>query len=179
MKNLVIAIAMIFAANLVIGQTYSSKLSESTMTVNGTSTLHDWESIVEDFSATCTVSGEEVESASFSAKVKSIKSGTDSMDDNTYEALLADKHGQITFKSKTIKRSGSNLVVSGLLTIAGKSQNITMNLIMEKWKANSITVSGDYTLQMTDYGIEPPKAMWGTIKTGDEVTIKFEIVLYQ
>jgi polyisoprenoid-binding protein YceI len=50
---------------------------------------------------------------------------------------------------------------------------------MEKWKANSMTVSGDYTLKMTDYGIQPPKAMWGTIKTGDEVTIKFEIVLYQ
>jgi polyisoprenoid-binding protein YceI len=179
MKNLAIAIALIFATNMVIGQTYSSKLSESSMTVSGTSTLHDWESDVEELSATCTIEGDEMQSTSFSAEVKSIKSGTDSMDENTYEALEADDHGQITFKSKTIKRSGNNLVVSGVLTIAGSSQNITMNLIMEKWKANSMTVSGDYTLKMTDYGIQPPKAMWGTIKTGDEVTIKFEIVLYQ
>ncbi|MFZ6051395.1 YceI family protein [Halocola ammonii] len=179
MKNLVVAIAIVFASQLAIGQTYSSKLTESSMTVSGTSTLHDWESDVEDFTALCVIEGEEIESATFSAKVKSIKSGTGSMDENTYEALNAEDHKQITFKSNKVQKSGNNLVVNGVLTIAGESQNIRMNLIMEKWQANSLSVKGEYTLKMTEYGIDPPTAMWGTIKTGNEVTIKFEITLYQ
>lgn len=178
MKNLIMAIAMIFATNMVIGQTYSSMLSESSMTVNGTSTLHDWESDVEDFTATCTMNNEELESASFSANVRSIKSGTDSMDENTYEALKAEEYSKIKFESNSIKKSGNQLVVSGKLTIAGKSQNIQMTMDLEKWSSSSMTVHGEYTLKMTDYGVTPPKAMWGTIKTGDEVTIKFKIVLY-
>lgn len=30
---------------------------------------------------------------------------------------------------------------------------------------------------MTDYGIKPPKAMLGTLKTGDEVEIVFNVIL--
>jgi hypothetical protein len=30
---------------------------------------------------------------------------------------------------------------------------------------------------MTDYGIKPPTALFGRLKTGDEVTVKFELVV--
>ena len=31
-------------------------------------------------------------------------------------------------------------------------------------------------MKMTDYGIEPPKALLGTIKTGDDIKIIFKTV---
>jgi len=39
-------------------------------------------------------------------------------------------------------------------------------------------VTGSYKFKMSSFGIDPPRAMLGTIRTGDEVTIKFKINLY-
>jgi hypothetical protein len=38
-------------------------------------------------------------------------------------------------------------------------------------------VIGDVTFLMTDYGITPPKAMLGMLKTDPKITVTFEIVL--
>jgi len=38
-------------------------------------------------------------------------------------------------------------------------------------------VTGSLDLLMTDFGIEPPTAMLGTIKTDAKVTVRFETVL--
>jgi hypothetical protein len=36
---------------------------------------------------------------------------------------------------------------------------------------------GTYGINMKDYGVDPPSAVFGTIKSGEEVTIKFNILL--
>ena len=38
-------------------------------------------------------------------------------------------------------------------------------------------VSGAYPMKMTDFGIEPPTALLGTMTTGDDVTINFNLTL--
>ena len=43
--------------------------------------------------------------------------------------------------------------------------------------ASSITVIGEVALLMTDYGITPPKAMLGMLKTDPKITVTFETVL--
>jgi hypothetical protein len=40
-----------------------------------------------------------------------------------------------------------------------------------------MTVKGEIQLLMTDFGIAPPKAMLGMLKTDPRVTVKFETVL--
>jgi hypothetical protein len=42
---------------------------------------------------------------------------------------------------------------------------------------HDIKFSGSYTLKMTDFKMSPPTAMMGTIKVGNEVTIKFDLTL--
>ncbi len=32
---------------------------------------------------------------------------------------------------------------------------------------------------MTDYGVTPPEVMFGTVKTGDDITISFDLYLGQ
>jgi hypothetical protein len=44
-------------------------------------------------------------------------------------------------------------------------------------RESSLTVTGKVDLLMTDYGITPPKAMLGMLKTDPKVTITFETVL--
>ena len=40
-----------------------------------------------------------------------------------------------------------------------------------------ITVRGKKKLLMTDYGIKPPTFMLGMLKTGNEVSVEFEVGL--
>lgn len=101
------------------------------------------------------------------------------MDKNTYKALDTDKHKNITYKLKKVngiqKKSNDNYQVNttGTLMIAGGKQDINLNFNL-KTDTNKLVLKGDYKLNMSDYGVEAPTAMFGTIKTGEEVTIKFE-----
>ena len=38
-------------------------------------------------------------------------------------------------------------------------------------------LTGSLPLLMTDFGIDPPKAMPGTLKTGDRVVVHFDVVV--
>lgn len=179
MKRTLIFIAT-FAIALTAGaQDYKSNQAESSMKVTGTSTLHDWEINVESFTAQATLKGEALENARFTAQVKSMKSGTSAMDDNTYKALKNDKHPQITFQSTSVTGTAGQLVIKGNLTIAGSTKPITMNATLDKANEKSMTVKGKYTFKMSQFGIDPPKAMLGTIRTGDEVTIDYKMVLHK
>jgi len=179
MKSTIILIAM-FAIGLTAGaQEYRSNQVESSMKVSGTSTLHDWEIDVEVFTAKTTLIGDVLGNAQFTAEVKSMKSGTSTMDDNTYKALKEDKYPQISFQSTSISGTEAKLVVKGNLTIAGVTKPISMTTTLEKWAEKSLTVKGKYTFKMSQFGIDPPRAMLGTIRTGDEITIDFKIVLYK
>ena len=40
-----------------------------------------------------------------------------------------------------------------------------------------MSIVGEKSIKMTSYGVEPPTALLGTIKTGDDLTIKFNIKL--
>ena len=43
--------------------------------------------------------------------------------------------------------------------------------------SGDVEISGSKKLKMTDYNIDPPTALMGTMTTGDEVEIEFRIVL--
>jgi hypothetical protein len=46
-----------------------------------------------------------------------------------------------------------------------------------KRAGDTLNVQGTLDLLMTDYGVTPPKAMLGMLKTDPKVTITFETVL--
>src|SRR5438477_164984 len=63
----------------------------------------------------------------------------------------------------------------GMLKIAGVEKEIAFDLKAAA-TATTLTVSGDVPLLMTDFGIAPPKAMLGMLKTDNKITVKFETV---
>jgi polyisoprenoid-binding protein YceI len=101
------------------------------------------------------------------------------MDNNTYKALKTTTNKNISFvlTSGTVTQSdpSSYLVkVIGNLTIAGKTQKIDLAATAKYNGADkSFTINGSKKLKMTDYGVDPPTAMLGTIKTGNDITISF------
>jgi polyisoprenoid-binding protein YceI len=152
----------------------------STMIIDGTSNVHDWECDVQKLNGAVEMNEGMISNVTLSIPVKSIDSGKGGMNSNMYDALKADKHKNITFKlDSTQLKSGDAdsemvLAVSGKLTIAGKTQTITMDVNGQK-SEDGYTFSGEKKLNMTDYDVKPPTAMFGTISTGEEVTIIFTI----
>lgn len=145
------------------------------MAIQGTSSLHDWESTVEEFAVQAILGNGQVEDIEFSAIVKSIKSGKSGMDNNTYKALKANDHPQIEFKTDRLRIEEDQLIGNGQLTIAGKTNEIPIRLTINQRAGLSVT--GSVNIKMTDYGISPPTAVFGTIKTGDDIIIQFDFTL--
>jgi hypothetical protein len=149
--------------------------------VSGTSTLHDWDMISEQASgnAKLTVSGGNItaiQEASFSMPAESIKSGKRQMDSNAYKALLTDKHKKISFVMTEAKKDGSSWLITGMLDLAGMKKPVTFTTDA-KASGNLVNFTSVTSFKLTAFGVEPPTAMLGTIKTGDDVTLTVQMTL--
>ena len=102
------------------------------------------------------------------------------MDDKTYDALKGAKYPYITFKMLSVKsmtKSGSGyaLKINGELTIAGVTKNVDINGTVSVKENGKLYIETSKALKMTDFGIDPPTAMMGAMKVGNDITIKFKL----
>jgi polyisoprenoid-binding protein YceI len=166
-------------------QTYTLENEVSSLLIEGTSNIHDWTIEAENCSGTLTAEFDEskledISNLELNVIARSLMSGRSGMDKNTNKALNTDKYKEITYRHKKLnsieKQSGNTYKIktTGSLMIAGKAKDINLVLNLEQ-VANRLVLKGEYQLNMTDYGVEAPTAMFGTIKTGEEVVVKFEI----
>ena len=156
-----------------------------TLVVKGTSTLHDWEMKTQKgvcevlFSLDNNDKITNLTGLSFSVPAESLKSEHTLMDNNTYKALKTGSFKNITFtlSSGTISQANAttyNIKAVGKLTIAGTSKETELAATVKYNPADkSFDVSGSKSFKMTEYGVAPPTVMFGTIKTGDAITVTF------
>lgn len=177
------------------GQTNYQLMDNSTMKIAGTSTIHDWECDVEEINASISLDEASLNMESKSSPVQSlvlnipvekIESGKGGMNKKIYDALKEKRHPNITFEltSSEIALSGTNgneghlqLATNGKLTVAGTSQEISFPVDGYIHSDGSYKFTGSYEINMKDYNVDPPSAMFGTIKSGEMVTVSFEFYL--
>lgn len=173
-----------FAASLsplAISQTHKVANDQTTVTVVGTSSMHDWESDVEQVSGSATFKLEsgrvsDITDLNVVFRVKSIESGKSKMNSITYDAMKADDHPDIKFEiTEVTSIEGNRVQARGKLSMAGKSKLISPSGVIST-KGNAISVKGQEEIDMTDYGIDPPTAMFGAIKVGKTVVIEYEVI---
>ena len=99
------------------------------------------------------------------------------MDDKTYDALRIEKYPDIKFDADKLKINANEISGKGTLSIAGVTKPIDIRADILSRKAKSINVKGNVDINMLDYNINPPTAMFGTLKTGELVTIQYELTL--
>lgn len=178
---LIVALLLSFGVN---AQSYKLNNEASSLLIDGTSNIHDWTIEAENTGGNLTAEFnadklEDISKLDFTVKAESLMSGKSGMDKNTYKALNTDKYKEITYKLKDVKgidkvSSGTYKVkTTGTLEIAGTKKDINLDFNL-KSGSDQIVLTGEYKLNMTNYGVEAPTAMFGTIKTGEDVVIKFE-----
>ena len=169
---------LIFAAGIVNAQ----ELTFNTNTkffVDGTSTVHDWtiESNTITGKLVTDEASKQITSVSLQLPVESLKSGKNGMDKKVYDAFDEKKNPMITFKSSSIyiQDDGTIGVATGELTMAGSTQRVEVPFTVDDTSGNWI-FTGEVTLLTTTFDMKPPTAVFGTIKAGDEVKVRFEVV---
>lgn len=170
-------------------------IKSSKLTIKGTSTLHDWKVNANIINGNLAIENGSSEASTIAnlgdlsamkvvIPVKGLKSGESGMDDKMDDALKTDDNPTITYSLNKVDsvvyndKSKDDFTVNtyGTLTIAGKSKNIEMK-VNGKVDGNNIVFSGEKKLLMTDFGVDPPTAFFGVMKSGNQITIVYNIVL--
>lgn len=183
MSRLIIALVFIFTSSTIFAQqTYVLNQDQSKVLVQGTSSVHDWESNVEKIDGKLVFSVEEgkltgIENLQINVDASSIKSGKRIMDNKTKDALEAKSHPNISFTfGEFISMDADSVTVNGVLQIAGVDQSVELTGAYSLQNDGSLLIEGAEPLKMSSYGIDAPTAMMGALKTGDQVTIAYNVL---
>lgn len=171
--------------NALVAQESKVVLAESKLKVLGTSNLHDWEIDAKAMSGKSTMTIEAgnlkaIKNLDFAVEVEQLKSGKNGMDNNTFKALNSKTYKTINYKlvsvTKITETSDGNFTVEtqGDLIISGVSKRINQTFTVKIIGKKAI-FSGKTKIDMTVYGVKPPTALMGTIKTGKDVTVDFKV----
>lgn len=185
LENKILLLGLLLFCLQGFSQTLELSSTSSKMTVNGSSSLHDWEMKVGKFNGELELEVVEneiraIEELSILIMAKSLDGGKSGMNEDAYEALRADTYRTINFEFENLNSSNCTsgvceLQLQGFLTVAGTRQLVTVSLdaLLSEEK---ITLSGKKSLKMTDFKVEPPRAFLGLIRAYDDVTVNFELV---
>lgn len=104
------------------------------------------------------------------------------MNDHMHKALEASKHPVITYRHKAheIVPTGDGAArakLTGSLTIAGQERDIVMEAEATLAEDGALRLQGSHELDMTEWGVKPPRLMLGSLKVHDVVTIFFDFTL--
>lgn len=181
---LAVFLSNLFSFQVATSQNYTLSNSSSSLEIHGTSSLHDWTIETEKQSGKLVISNTdnlEISSLNITVEAESLESGKSAMNKNTYKALNTDDYNTMTYSLTSVSNVTKNsdtsykVTTTGKMTIAGKTKTISMDMTVTL-SGTKVTLVGEKSFNMTDFGVEPPTAMFGTIKTGDAIKITFNSV---
>lgn len=150
---------------------------DSKIWVEGTSNRSDWTVYANAISAEAELEASRIQTLKISiptAEMKSEKSTI--MDRLMHDALKAGEHPTITYELTEALPEAGTLVTKGLLTVAGVAREIEMVVAVGEADAG-VRYTGSHPLKMSDYEMQPPTAMFGALRTADDVTVHFDVQL--
>lgn len=164
---------------------YQSIPANSSITVKGSSNLHDWtmkDEILNAGAAFIFKDGKlsDMTALNFSMKVTDLKSSEDLLNSRAYKAMNAEKYPTIVFKltsatSTPLTNGHYTIKASGKLQISGITKDVVLYADAVQNGDKTISCTGSDKLKMSDYGIKPPTFMFGALKVTNEVTINFNL----
>jgi polyisoprenoid-binding protein YceI len=192
MRSVTLALTCVVVATLTTASRAAAPITVSTakVTVNGDSTLHPWTASSTTVNVTAIElagggEGDALEHAlepgalkafDVAIPVRSLSSPKEGIDKNMHKALKAQEHADIRFRVTALDKTDAGYRAVGLLTIAGVEKEVALDLQVQRTDA-TLAITGSTAFVMTDFGVTPPKAMMGVIKTNPNVQITVELLL--
>lgn len=192
MRSTTAALTALLAATLTTapGAATPITLTTAKVTVDGNSTLHPWtasSTTVNVIAVELAAGGEgdvleqalepgALKAFAVAIPVLSLSSPKDGIDKNMHKALKAQEHPEIRFRVTEVQEAAEGYRAIGLLTIAGVEKEVALDLQVQR-KGDTLGVTGTTSLVMTTFGVTPPKAMMGMIKTDPKIQIRVELLL--
>ena len=183
MKIVYILLSLFLIVN-VSAQSYTlSSEPGEVLSVSGTSSLHDWSvdaTEMNDLLQELSMSDGKltIDAFQISIPVASLDGGKGGMKSKLQKALKESEYPDIIFElqEQTVIDVADDETdsIEGLLTITDKSKTIDLDLNVSI-SNDVITLSGNEAMKMTDFDIDPPKALFGQIKTHDDIVVSFEL----
>jgi len=183
-KFLIILFLLNSGINVTAQSLYTANVQKSDLKVNGTSTLHDWHMDTKNFDCVVKALNDRkkliIQKISFSCNSTSLKSENSIMDKKAWEALKSKKYSNIHFESNEqnefiIHENKIEGKIVGDLVLTGITRKVTVPFTGEMDEIGNVELNGVVKIKMSDFGIEPPTALMGSIKTGDEISILYDL----
>jgi polyisoprenoid-binding protein YceI len=164
----------------------------SVVTIEGTSSMHEWHCKTDKLNAYVDVDpgyakdltgvARPIAAVKVNIVVKTLTCGNSQMDRNMYSTLKADQNQLIKYTlsgydllNGSVTPSAFAATTKGTLSIAGQEKSIEMKVSAERQGDGKAVAQGEQTLRLTDFGISPPSFMFGALKVGNEVKVKFTL----
>jgi len=162
----------------------------SEITIQGTSTLHEFHCKTDKIMAYVDVDPSYTKDLTKIAKplvsvkvnivAKTLSCGGGTIDNNMYKTLKADQFQMIKYTMSgydllDATQSSFTADTKGTLQIAGQDKAVDIKINAARLAEGKATAEGEQTIKLTDFGIEPPSFMFGRLKVGNEVKVKFNL----
>jgi hypothetical protein len=117
--------------------------------------------------------------------VTSFRCGNRIMEGDMRRALKADVHPRVEFTFRGLRGGVQHDLDTGLyhatiagdLSLAGQKHTIDVAVSAQRISRSSFRIRAVLPLQMTDFGVTPPTALFGAIRARDGLTVSFDLML--
>ena len=197
MRKTLLTVSALLAATATAGAQSASAIRlrldpASELTIEGTSSLHDFHCKTNKINAYVDVDpgytkdltkvARPIAAVKVNIVVKTLTCGNGQMDRNMYNTLKADENQLIKYTLSgydildgTASPSAFTANTTGTLVVAGQEKPIAMKINAARLGDGKAVAQGEQTLRMSDFGISPPSFMFGRLKVGDQIKVKFNL----
>lgn len=166
------------------GKSNMSHFSCVSTDVRGLGTLNNSEATS---SGTATSGSYSSAEGTASVSIESFDCGRRRMNQDLYDVLNMTDFPTIRFELEDASLSSSpegsrneyHVHTHGRLTIAGTEQSVDMMFTGQHLSDGRYRVTGTNPLLMSDFGVDPPTALFGLIKTQDRILVRVDLVASQ
>jgi polyisoprenoid-binding protein YceI len=165
---------------------------QSKMWIEGSSTIRSFSCQVPEFTlavnadgtgaVTAVLGGEKaVRSVELTIPAAKMDCGNGRMNEHMLKAVKAEENPTIRFTlaSYDVAKAGDGVqgTMRGTLALGGAQHTIDVNAVATDAGNGAMRIVGGYEVALSAFDLERPSLMFGRIKVGDRIQVKFDLVL--
>jgi polyisoprenoid-binding protein YceI len=165
---------------------------QSKMWIEGSSTIRSFSCQVPEFSLAVSAEGtgtvtavlggqKAVRTVDLTVPAAKMDCGNGTMNDHMRKAVKAEQNPTIRFTlaSYDVAKAGDGVqgTLRGTLALGGATHPIDVSAVATDAGNGAMRIVGGYEVALSAFDLERPSLMFGRIKVGDKIQVKFDLVL--